>query len=84
MVLTTAPERILLGGGVMTAQEHLFDRVREELRRSLNGYVEVDEVGAGLARYVIAPGLGTQAGPLGALALASDALASSEALNRGR
>jgi fructokinase len=73
LVLTTAPERILLGGGVMTAQTHLFERVREELRRSLNGYVEVDEVGAGLERYVTAPGLGAQAGPLGALALAVDA-----------
>jgi fructokinase len=76
MVLTTAPERILLGGGVMMAQEHLFERVRAELRRSLNGYVGVDEVGAGLARYVIAPGLGAQAGPFGALALAIDALGS--------
>jgi fructokinase len=73
MVLTTAPERILLGGGVMTAQMHLFARIREELRRSLNGYVEADEVGAGLDRYVTAPGLGAQAGPLGALALAVDA-----------
>ncbi|HVY82215.1 MAG TPA: ROK family protein [Steroidobacteraceae bacterium] len=76
MVLTTAPERILLGGGVMAAQSHLFERVREELRRSLNRYVEVDEVGAGLSRYVTAPGLGTQAGPLGALALALDAVGS--------
>jgi fructokinase len=76
MVLTTAPERILLGGGVMTAQTHLFERVREELRRSLNRYVEADEVGAGLSRYVTAPGLGAQAGPLGALALAVDALGS--------
>jgi fructokinase len=74
MVLTTAPERILLGGGVMMAQAHLFDRVRDELQRSLNRYVEVDEVGAGLRRYVTAPGLGTLAGPLGALALAADAV----------
>lgn len=76
MVLTTAPERILLGGGVMMAQTHLFERVREELRRSLNRYVEADEVSGGLSRYVRAPGLGAQAGPLGALALAVDALGS--------
>jgi fructokinase len=73
MVLTTAPERILLGGGVMTAQTHLFERVRDELQRSLNRYVEADEVRAGLRDYVTAPGLGAQAGPLGALALAADA-----------
>jgi fructokinase len=73
MVLTTAPERILLGGGVMTSQRHLFERVREELRRSLNRYVEADEVGPGLHEYVTAPGLGALAGPLGALALAANA-----------
>jgi fructokinase len=78
MVVTTSPERILLGGGVMSAQTHLFERVRAELRRSLNGYVEVDEVGAGLARYVVPPGLGTMAGPLGALALARQAVGASD------
>jgi fructokinase len=76
MVLTTAPERILLGGGVMSAQTHLFARVREELQRSLNRYVEAEEVGAGLQDYVTAPGLGALAGPLGALALAANAAGS--------
>ena len=75
MVLTTAPERILIGGGVMAARPFLFDRLREELRRSLNRYVEAHEVGAGIDQYVVPPGLGTLAGPLGALALAANALA---------
>lgn len=74
LVLSTAPERILIGGGVMSSQAHLFPRVRQELQRSLNGYVEVDEVMKGLDRYVVPPGLGTQAGPLGALALAANAV----------
>jgi fructokinase len=73
MVLTTAPQRIFLGGGVMNAQAHLFERIREELRRSLNGYVEATELDGGLAQYIVSPGLGTMAGPLGALALAADA-----------
>ncbi len=73
MVLTTAPARILLGGGVMSAQAHLFDRIREELKRSLGGYVEAPEIEQGLAKYIVPPGLGTMAGPLGALALAADA-----------
>lgn len=73
MVLTTSPERILLGGGVMSSQTHLFERIREELQRSLNKYVETDEVRGGIASYVTAPGLGTLAGPLGALALAANA-----------
>jgi fructokinase len=73
MVLTTAPQRIFLGGGVMSAQAHLFERIRDELKRSLNRYVEGTELESGLGQYLVPPGLGTMAGPLGALALAADA-----------
>ena len=71
MVLSTAPKRIFLGGGVMNAQQHLFARVRRNLQLSLNGYVNVEEVTHGIDRYVVPPGLGASAGPLGALALAA-------------
>jgi fructokinase len=71
LVLTTAPQRIIIGGGVMTSQPHLLSRVREQLRGSLNGYVEVDELLGNLDRYIVTPGLGDLAGPLGALTLAS-------------
>jgi fructokinase len=73
IVLTTAPQRIFLGGGVLSAQSHLFERIRAELKRSLNGYVEGAELEVGLAQYLVPPGLGTMSGPLGALALAADA-----------
>lgn len=73
MVLTTAPTRIFLGGGVMSAQTHLFERIQQELKRSLNRYVEAPELELGLAQFIVPPGLGTMAGPLGALALAADA-----------
>ncbi len=73
MVLTTAPSRIFLGGGVMSAQTHLFERIQQELKRSLNRYVEAPELEQGLAQFLVPPGLGTMAGPLGALALAADA-----------
>ena len=73
MVLTTAPSRIFLGGGVMSAQAHLFERIQLELKRSLNGYVEAPELDQGLAQFIVPPSLGTMAGPLGALALAADA-----------
>jgi fructokinase len=73
MVLTTAPQRIFLGGGVMTGQPHLFPRIQAELRRSLNGYVEASQVNEDIARFIVPPGLGAMAGPLGALALAADA-----------
>jgi fructokinase len=73
MVLTTAPVRIFLGGGVMSAQAHLFGRIQQELKRSLNRYVGAPELDAGLAQFLVPPGLGALAGPLGALALAADA-----------
>lgn len=73
MVLTTAPQRIFLGGGVMDGQAQLFERIRQELKRSLNGYVEAPQLEQDLARFIVPPGLGTMAGPLGALALAADA-----------
>lgn len=73
LVLTTAPQRILLGGGVIASQAHLFGRVRQELQRSLNGYVEIEQVTRNIEQYVVPPGLGVLAGPLGALALAASA-----------
>ena len=72
MVLTTAPQRIFLGGGVMSGQEHLFERIQQELKRSLNRYVEAPQLENGIAQFIVPPGLGTMAGPLGALALAAD------------
>jgi len=73
MVLTTAPTRIFLGGGVMNGQAHLFERIQLELKRSLNAYVESTVLEQGLSQFIVPPGLGTMAGPLGALALAADA-----------
>lgn len=74
LVLATAPERIIIGGGVTNAQTHLFERVRRELQRSLNGYVEINALSGDLEHYVVPPALGALAGPLGALALAENAL----------
>lgn len=72
LALTTAPNRLLIGGGVPGARPFLFERMRAELARSLAGYREVPEL-ADLDRYVMPPGLGALAGPLGTLALAADA-----------
>jgi fructokinase len=73
MVLTTAPLRIFLGGGVMSGQAHLFERIQQELKRSLNRYIEGTALEQGIAQYIVPPGLGIMSGPLGALALATDA-----------
>jgi fructokinase len=70
LVLTTAPRRILIGGGVVQARPELLQQVRQELTSSLNGYLDLDRLTGGIDRYVVPPGLGALAGPLGALALA--------------
>lgn len=74
LVLTAAPRRILIGGGVMNGSGHLFPMIRQELVQSLNGYVVAPELQSGIDSYVVAPALGDRAGPLGTLALAADAL----------
>jgi fructokinase len=78
VVLATAPQRILIGGGVAEARPELLVRVRQYLRESLNGYLELDELESGIDRYIAAPGLRSMAGPLGALALAADAYAANQ------
>jgi fructokinase len=79
MVLATAPRRILVGGGVVQARPQILGHVRRLLIESLNGYLDLEELTGGVDRYVVPPGLGALAGPLGALALAADAYAMSEA-----
>jgi fructokinase len=75
LVVSVAPQRILIGGGVVSAQPHLFPRIRSCFATSLNGYLDIPEVTSGLGLYIGPPGLGTRAGPLGALALAIDTAA---------
>jgi fructokinase len=75
LVVAVAPQRILIGGGVSSAQPHLFPRIRRSLALSLNGYLDMEELKSGLDSYIAPPGLGSRAGPLGALALAADTYA---------
>jgi fructokinase len=71
LVVTIAPQRILIGGGVVSAQPQLFPRIRQSFAQSLNGYLHIPEM-EDLDTYIAPPGLGTRAGPLGALAVAAD------------
>lgn len=73
LVVTTSPRRILFGGGVLAGQPHLLQRVRSKLRTSLNGYIHPADGDPELLRYIIPPGLGALAGPMGAIALAAGA-----------
>lgn len=75
LVLATAPRRIIVGGGVVAARPNLLAAARRHLLASLNGYPDRPEFARDLAQFVTAPGLGTAAGALGALALASRTLA---------
>jgi fructokinase len=71
-VCTLSPQRIVVGGGVME-QPRLLDLVRAELQSLLNGYVQAAALLDDVERYVVAPGLGSRSGVLGALALAEQA-----------
>jgi len=71
LLLGTAPQRILMGGGVVVSRPELLPRIRARFVKTLNGYLDLDDLTGGVDNYVVAPGLGGLAGPLGALALAS-------------
>ena len=75
LVLSVAPQRILIGGGVAGEQPQLFARIRTFLRQSINNYVDIERAVGSLEDYITPPGLGALAGPLGALAVGADAAA---------
>jgi fructokinase len=68
IVCAAAPRAIAMGGGVVENQPHLLGRIEAMLIDSLNGYLELPGSG-----YIRAPELGSDAGPLGAIALAMTA-----------
>lgn len=80
LVLATGPRRILMGGGVMSGQPHLFPRIRRALEQSIAGYLDLEDVTGGLDRYIVPPALGARAGRLGGLAVGADADGTSGAL----
>jgi fructokinase len=81
IVLSTAPRRILIGGGVIEGRPELLVRVRQQLVASLNGYLKLDQLKGGIDGYAVPPGLGSLAGPLGALALAADTISTHRRLH---
>jgi fructokinase len=70
LVLTSLPQRILIGGGVAIGQPQLIRNVRHNLRDSLAGYSQIDD----WDDFICLPGLGDRAGPCGSLAIAASAL----------
>jgi fructokinase len=75
-IYTLSPERIILGGGVMQ-QSQLYTRIHLRARSLINDYLDQPSTRDRIDRYIVPPGLGHDAGVLGAIALAQDVLATS-------
>src|SRR4051794_36329711 len=73
LLLATAPKRILIGGGVVGGRPELLTGIRAQFVKSLNGYLDLEDLTGAVDHYVVSPGLGALDGPLGLLAVASDA-----------
>jgi fructokinase len=71
VICILSPERILMGGGVMS-RDDLLPLVRRQVVELLSGYVEASLVGD-ISTYITRPALGSRAGALGAIALAQTA-----------
>lgn len=75
LVTTSAPQRIILGGGVIERRPNLFPSIRQKLIRDLAGYAHAAAIEQTIDQFVVPPALGSMAGPNGALVLALDAAA---------
>ena len=74
MIVTVSPEVIVLGGGVMQ-QAHLFPKIRAKVLDLLGGYVSSPSITPeGIDSYIVPPALGVNSGVIGALLLGARAL----------
>ncbi len=69
LICVLSPQRIIMGGGIMQ-QGQLFPLLRQEVQQLLNGYIRSPSIVDKIEGYIVPPGLGSQAGVLGAIALA--------------
>jgi fructokinase len=69
VICVLSPERIVLGGGVLSAPG-LLPLVHREIGTLMNGYLDNAAVGEGIAEYVTLPQLGSLSGVLGGIGLA--------------
>ncbi|MFN2213983.1 MAG: ROK family protein [Anaerolineales bacterium] len=72
LIVAFSPQSIILGGGVMN-QAQLFPLIRTKVQELLGGYISAPLILEDIEQYIIPPGLGAQAGVLGAVALAQQA-----------
>jgi fructokinase len=69
VICLLSPERIILGGGVMN-RPGLLELVHRNVVELMNGYLGAETSDEGISTYITLPSLGSQAGVLGAIALA--------------
>ena len=72
IVTILSPQRLIIGGGLMH-ETHLLPRIREACARALHGYLPSLKTPSDVETYLVPPGLGDQAGVIGALHLAQGA-----------
>ena len=68
MMLAYAPDRIIVGGGVMN-QTHLLPKIKQNIIKKLNNYTYYPAL-ANLEKTITAPALGDNAGLIGGLIFA--------------
>lgn len=68
-ILTLSPRKIVLGGGVMQ-RSFLLPKIRNRVCVLLNDYVTSKVILENIDQYIVPPGLGNQAGSMGAIAMA--------------
>jgi fructokinase len=71
VISVVSPQLIVLGGGVMK-KPGLLSLVRSRVAHIVDGYFSEERFLGGVDAYVVAPGLGSYAGAIGAIELARD------------
>ena len=71
-ICALSPQKLILGGGIMQ-QPQLLPMVRKNVQQLLNSYIRAREIMKDIDSYIVPPKLGSQAGVLGAIALAIQA-----------
>jgi fructokinase len=57
LIYCFSSQRVVLGGGVMQ-QPGIIDRVRGEVRRTINNYLQTDRITRDIQQLIAPPGLG--------------------------
>ena len=72
LLLTASPTKLIFGGGVMNCTE-LLPMIRDAAAQHLNNYLDLTDASSASEELIVTPGLESNAGLLGAVALVIDA-----------